>query len=110
MTTIATTIATALTNLQVRGAVVRVTDFLKPLTSDYSRMYSVRGILTEQLSYTNEQADEVIRYIAAHGFAYCLDHQIAVRDESGIEIRPDRDVCIWNPDQLYSRMRCVSIT
>lgn len=98
-----------MTNLQIRGAVVRVRDFLQPLTSDYSRMYSVRSILTEQLGYTPEQADEIIRYIAAEGFAYCLDPLISAREEKGKDVFPDRDVCYWNPDQLYSRICCVSV-
>ena len=98
-----------MTRLQIRGAVVRVRDFLEPLTSDYSRMYSVRGILTEQLGYTPEQADDVIRYMAAEGFAYCLDPLISATEENGKDVFPDRDVCYWNPDQLYSRVRCVSV-
>lgn len=94
-----------MTNLQIRGAVVRIRDFLQPLTSDYSRMYSVRGILTMQLGYTPEQADEIIRYIADAGFSYCLD-PIVPSKEWG---RPDIDVCHWNPDQLYSRICCVGV-
>lgn len=98
-----------MTNLQIRGAVVRVRDFLKPRINDFSRMYSVRGILTTQLGYTSEEADEVIRYMASEGFAYCLDHTIAVRDEQGRTEYPTRDVCHWNPDQLHSRVCCVNV-
>lgn len=98
-----------MTNLQIRGAVVRVRDFLKPLTSDYSRMYTVRGILTQQLGYTPEQADEVLKYVASEGFAYCLDYTITVKSDTGRTTYPTQDVCHWNPDQLYSRICCVNV-
>jgi hypothetical protein len=61
-------------------------------------MLSARGGLYE-LGYSEEQADDVLRDIAARGFDYCLDSQIVCNGE-----RPTQSVCVWGPDQLLSRL------
>jgi len=64
-------------------------------------MRSARQLLTE-IEVPSEQHDEVIRYIASRGFAYCLDPIIAHNGS-----RPERVVCVWGADQLHSRLTCV---
>jgi hypothetical protein len=72
-------------------------------------MLSARGVLYE-LGYSEEQTDDVLAYIAAHGFDYCLDHRIEC--SNGDPVKPGRtypssDVCYWGPDQLKSRLAFV---
>jgi hypothetical protein len=76
--------------------------------NDYE-MTSARGALYT-LGYTEEQADEVIDFMAAGGFTNCLDPRITGPVVVG-ETRPSRptmDVCYWGPDQLRSRIHALS--
>lgn len=86
---------------EVREAVARCMDFLEPLLADYSRMYSVRGILIH-LGYEPWQIEATIAYCAERGFDYCLDPAIA---HNGVH--PPWGPCQWNPDQLHSRLGCI---
>jgi hypothetical protein len=69
---------------------------------------SARSILRE-LGYEGEKAYSVLLFIAEGGFDYCLDHEIAMtgHHEARHEY-PDHNVCYWGPDQLESRLRCLS--
>jgi hypothetical protein len=73
--------------------------------SDCHRMLSARGCLNE-LGFDAEEVDEVIGFIAAGGFDYCLDPWVPMtghHDAAGRCPRPDD--CFWDPDQLASRLR-----
>lgn len=83
------------------AAVEQCIEFLQPLLEDYSRQYTVRGILVT-LKYEPEQIEAILRYIADRGFDYCLDPSIA---HNGVY--PGYGPCCWNPDQLHSRLCCV---
>jgi hypothetical protein len=71
-------------------------------------MVSLRSALYE-CGYTQPQADDVIRYAAKHGFGYCVDSMIAIKDmdDPSIARRPSPDSCYWGPDQLASRLHCL---
>jgi hypothetical protein len=77
--------------------------------ADGYRAISMRSGLTEA-GYSREQIPPVLEYVAAHGFEYCLDYTIAC--SSGTtgkpRSRPDQAVCWWGPDQLKSRLDCLS--
>lgn len=92
----------SMTDTQLREAVGKVVEYLAPLVSDYSRMYSVRGVLV-LLKYEPEQIEEIIPYIAARGFGYCMDQSVP---HDGVF--PSWGACQWNPDQLHSRVRFVA--
>jgi hypothetical protein len=68
---------------------------------------SARSVLYE-LGYSMNHTVDVLRYIADHGFDYCLDYAIRMtghHDASG-EF-PNQQVCYWGPDQLKSRLQCL---
>jgi hypothetical protein len=74
---------------------------------DYPMM-SARSTLYE-LGFEGEACEEIIRHIAEGGFTYCLDHTIPMTGHHDAQgERPHRDVCYWGPDQLASRLRCLS--
>lgn len=72
------------------------------------KMTSARSGLVA-LGYSEAEQDEVIKFIAAGGFDYCLDTKIPMtghHDASGE--KPDWQVCYWGPDQLLSRLMSLS--
>jgi hypothetical protein len=77
------------------------------LMRDYQPV-SARSALRD-LGYDGNNLLEVLQFIADGGFDYCLDHQIRMtgHHEARGEF-PDRDVCYWGPDQLKSRLQCLT--
>lgn len=61
------------------------------------------------LGYNSEEQDEIIRFIAAGGFDYCLDPKIVMtgHHEAAGE-KPNWQVCYFGPDQLLSRLMGLS--
>lgn len=72
-------------------------------------MVSVRSALNE-LGYNSKDIETIILFIAKGGFAYCMDHTIAVNhpDNPKKYEYPSQDVCYWGPDQLASRLSCLN--
>jgi len=68
---------------------------------------SARSVL-KTLGY-EEDIPQVLEFIAQGGFDYCLDPAIPMtgHHEARGE-RPNRDVCYWGPDQLESRLQCLT--
>lgn len=77
------------------------------LQADYTPV-SARSALRD-LGYGDEDRLEVLQFIAEGGFDYCLDPSIPMtgHHEARGE-RPDYAVCFWGPDQLKSRLDCLS--
>jgi hypothetical protein len=70
-------------------------------------MVSCRSVLREA-GYDNEEIGVVLRYIADHGFEYCLDATIECSSHGDpTKIFPSANVCYWGPDQLISRLECI---
>jgi hypothetical protein len=96
-----------LTEDQVIEAVhqVMVTCDLK--MADYEAV-SLRSALAE-CGYRGEQAQQVINHVAAGGFDYCLDPSIPMTGHHDAQgEKPSYEVCYWGPDQLKSRLQCLS--
>lgn len=71
-------------------------------------MVSARSVLRE-LDYDASDQQTVLLHIAAGGFDYCLDHTIVMSGHhEGRGEKPDHAVCWWGPDQLASRLQCLS--
>lgn len=64
-------------------------------------MRSARQVLAE-IGVLGEECEQVLRYIADRGFAYCLDDTVEHNGEF-----PSPTVCVWGADQLHSRLTCV---
>ena len=96
----------ALSPDQVSDAVRQMKSHCRLLMEQYEagvREYatvSARGVLYT-LGYEEEDADQVLRFLAKDGFSYCLDPIFRARDGS----RFSRDACYWGADQLESRLR-----
>lgn len=73
--------------------------------------WSAREVLIK-LGLDWEDQRQVLVYLAAHGFEYCLDP--AIECSSGdprkpdLRIHPPRFACAWGADQLLSRLQCIS--
>jgi hypothetical protein len=69
---------------------------------------SARSALYE-LGFTSTQALQVLEAIAAGGFDYCLDPSITMTGHHEAQgEKPSYEVCYWGPDQLKSRLLCLS--
>jgi len=93
---------------EIVDAITKVKALCDEHYADGYRAISMRSGLVEA-GYSGEQIAPVLEYVASHGFEYCLDHTIEC--SSGTEkprSRPDQDVCWWGPDQLKSRLDCLS--
>lgn len=97
-----------MTNLQIYGAIRKVVELTVELEADGYQPVSARSAL-RKLGYDREQQDSVILFIADGGFDYCLDPTIPMtgHHEAAGET-PHPDVCYWGPDQLRSRLFCLS--
>lgn len=84
----------------------KVMELCDSLMEDYT-MISLRKALEKYQGLSSEKTDEIIRWVAARGFSYCLDPIIS-HAAVGIDgiISPTNDVCFWGPDQLKSRLYC----
>lgn len=94
-----------LTQEQVSEAVQQMKSHCRMLMEQYEAgvgeyaSVSARGVLYT-LGYAEEDADQVIQYLADRGFNYCIDPMIV--NPSGV--RPSADACYWGADQLESRI------
>lgn len=68
-------------------------------------MCSARSVLTD-LGYGSESIRQILEFIADGGFDYCLDAKIRMTGHDNEY--PDWEVCYWGPDQLKSRLSCLS--
>jgi len=77
---------------------------------------SARGVLRE-LGYDGDALEQVIDHIAAGGFTYCLDPRVAATHfdpnnpkavNGMVTDYADSIGCMWGPDQLRSRLQCLS--
>ena len=103
-----------MTEDQVTEAIKQVKVQCDLLMATYEPV-SMRGALYS-LGYSEDDADTVIRYVADHGFDYCLDPMIAATHydpnnsqaiDGMVTDRPSRDACHWGPDQLKSRLNFI---
>jgi hypothetical protein len=98
-----------MTSEQIREAVEQVKVSCDLKMENYE-MVSMRGALYE-LGYTEDDAQQVIEYVASRGFDYCLDPTIGSNSHFTNETKqlqyPTADVCYWGPDQLKSRLNCI---
>lgn len=60
---------------------------------------SARGTL-HTLGYVGEEVEEVLDYLYASGFTYCLDPKYPTGDGEHVPY----SACVWGPDQLKSRL------
>jgi hypothetical protein len=60
-----------------------------------------------RLGYGPTEQEQVLLVIASRGFDYCLDPAIAQKRMHGNEF-PSYAACVWGPDQLKSRLECVT--
>jgi hypothetical protein len=95
---------------EIVEAITKVKALCDEHYADGYRMISMRSGLIEAGYSRDDQISAVLEYVAARGFEYCLDHTIEC--SSGAtgkpRSRPSRDVCWWGPDQLKSRLDCLS--
>lgn len=78
------------------------------LAMETYKMLSARSVLRE-LGYGDEDTMQVLRFIAAGGFDYCLDAEIRMTGHHDARGEfPDWQVCYWGPDQLASRLHCLT--
>jgi hypothetical protein len=97
----------SMTELQIKGAIEQAKVQCDLKMADYEPV-SMRGVLYE-LGYEDDQVQEVLEYCSDQGFNYCLDHSIKMGGHHLDSGRyPDQGVCQWGPDQLKSRLECVS--
>lgn len=95
-----------MTRLQIIGAINQMLVSCELKMVNYESV-SARGLLYE-LGFEAD-ADEIIEFIADGGFYYCLDPSIPSTHFTAPNPEyPDPDVCYWGPDQLASRLRCLS--
>jgi hypothetical protein len=96
---------------------IAVEDMKEVIERDYLPGYKFLSARTalEVAGYNFEEIMEVLQYIAANGFEYCLDHYIKHtycdmnspnRDQMITEF-PSARGCVWGPDQLLSRLNGV---
>jgi hypothetical protein len=93
---------TKLTEDQCNEAIAQMLTSCDLAMAEY-RPLSARLVLTE-LGYS-EHMEQILAYIAAGGFDYCLDRTIPASGHNN-EF-PSQDVCYWGPDQLKSRLQCL---
>jgi len=103
-----------MTEQQLQEAVGRMIESTHQMMDDYRkadgeyRTVSARGVLRD-LGFDGNDLQQVLEFIAAGGFDYCLDPAIPMtghHDARGQ--RPARDVCYWGADQLESRLRSLN--
>jgi len=97
----------ALTTDQIHEAIkqVMVTCDLKMVGYE---PVSMRSALQE-CGYRGDQAQQVLQHCADGGFDYCLDYTIPMTGHHMANgEKPDYEVCYWGPDQLKSRLQCLS--
>jgi len=77
---------------------------------------SARGVLIE-LGYLGADIMQVLQHCADGGFTYCLDHRFSAthfdpnnRDAVNgmVTDYPEQSACYWGPDQLASRLQCLT--
>ena len=95
---------------EILAAIEAVKDVCVKFYADGYRPVSMRSGLIAAGYTRPDQITAVLEYVASHGFEYCLDHTIEC--SSGTtgkpRSRPDQQVCWWGPDQLKSRLDCLS--
>jgi len=98
-----------MTKEQIGEAVDQMRSFCADMEAgnDYTSI-PARGVLYK-LGYTNDEADEVLKAIHAEGFSYCLDSMFPSKDGEGTFGHTPMTACYWGPDQLRSRLNCVSL-
>lgn len=89
---------------EIRNAIEKVKAICDEHYADGYRSISMRSGLGEA-GYSRDQIATVLDYVAARGFEHCLDYTIECGDPRR---RPSQDVCWWGPDQLKSRLDCLS--
>jgi len=106
----------ALDQGQVEEAIEQVLVHCEHKYFDAYQGVSLRGSLYD-LGFSSEAADEVIEFVYAGGFTYCLDpsksathfdpnNPAATNDM--VTDYPSEDACYWGPDQLASRLCSLS--
>lgn len=74
-------------------------------TGEY-RVITLRQLLAE-VGCIDDEADLIIRYVADHGFNYCVDPIIAIPSSSDVTSYPPKSGCYYGVDQLKSRLECL---
>jgi len=104
-----------LTDTQVYEAIGQMCVHCTLLEPTYTPV-SARGALYE-LGYHGADAEQIIDHIAAGGFTYCLDPRIAATHydpnnpaavNGMVTDKPGAQACYWGPDQLKSRLQCLT--
>jgi hypothetical protein len=71
------------------------------------RPVSVRSLHAELA--IEAELELVLAACVEGGFEYCLDRTIPAKTYPDFELRyPPQDACSWGPDQLRSRLECIS--
>lgn len=78
-----------------------IKDAINQCESGEYRVTTLRNLLSDELGYSVLRVDEVIRYVADHGFDYYVDSVIAVPGGS----YPPNRACYYGVDQLALRLR-----
>jgi hypothetical protein len=99
----------AMSDPEIVEAIEKVKALCDAYYADGYQPVSMRSGLTAS-GYDREQIREVLAYVAARGFEYCLDYTIECSSGTTDKprSRPDQQVCWWGPDQLKSRLDCLS--
>ena len=95
---------------EILDVIEKVKRICEEYYADGYRPISMRSGLIAAGYDWHDAITSVLEYVASHGFEYCLDHTIEC--SSGTtgkpRSRPSQDVCWWGPDQLKSRLDCLS--
>lgn len=79
---------------------------VKKLCDEYMNGYQMVS-LRSALNALDIDPVPVIKYVAEHGFDYCLDSTVKCSSWNTTPEYPIQDVCYWGPDQLKSRLECL---